>query len=329
MARRPALAIVVFAIALVGACALRVFAAPPGEGAVFAAPLDAVEWSLRLHRVALGVIVGAALAVGGVALQALLRNPLAEPSVLGISAGASLGVMLSVFIAFQATGTVVMHQSPVAASLLGAFGAMALVAGLGQRRGVIEPVSLILVGVVVAVLCGAGIALVQHLLPGQGWAVGARWTLGSLNDDVPRWLVIAVGGATAIGVGVAAWLGPAMDAASLGEDEARSVGLPLGAVRAVLFALAGTLTAGSVLLAGPVGFVGLVCPHAARLVGGPRHRPLVMASALAGGALVVSADAVVRIADLGAGRMPLGILTAIIGAPTFLWLLRSRGGAGA
>jgi iron complex transport system permease protein len=198
---------------------------------------------------------------------------------------------------------------------------------LGQRRGLIEPVSLILVGVVVAVLAGAGVALVQHLLPGQGWSVAARWTLGSLSDDAPRWLVAVVGTVTLLAIGAAAWLGPAMDCASLGEDEARSVGLPLARLRLILFAIAGGLTAGSVLLAGPIGFVGLVCPHAVRLLAGPSHRELVVGSALAGAALVVGADTLVRVADLGAGRMPIGILTALVGGPTFLWMLRSRGAA--
>lgn len=313
------------ALALGAVVALRLAAAPPMDGApILDWPADSFEWSFRSRRVLVGVIVGSALAVGGVALQSLLRNPLAEPSVLGLSAGASLGVMIALYAAYRATGVAAFSSPPILPSLLGALGALAIVLALGQRRGLIDPVSLILVGVVVAVLAGAGVALVQHLLPGQGWSIAARWTLGSLSDDSPAWLVAGVGGATLFGAVLAAWLGPAMDAASLGEDEALSVGVPLRRLRLILFALAGGLTAGSVLLAGPIGFVGLVCPHVVRLLAGPSHRVLVIGAAIAGAILIVGADTLVRVADFGAGRVPIGVLTALVGGPTFLWILRSR-----
>jgi iron complex transport system permease protein len=108
----------------------------------------------------------------------------------------------------------------------------------------------------------------------------------------------------------------------MSEDEARSVGVRLGALRTTLFLLAGALSAGSVLLAGPIGFVGLVCPHLGRLLGGPSHRLLVVNSCILGGAVIVLADAGVRLIDLGAGRMPLGVLTALIGGPVFIAMLR-------
>lgn len=317
-AKNPWLACAALLALVAGAAALRLLAAPDG----LSLPLDAIEWRLRGERVASGLAVGMSLAVAGVFLQALLRNPLAEPAVLGLTTGAGLGVALWVYAAYRATGVIVQYHAPIAPALLGSLGALAVVGALGQRRGLIEPVTLILVGVVVSLVCGAGILFVQHLLPDRGVALASRWVMGALSDDVGlRW--IALVGALAVGsVALGFRLGPAMDAASMSEDEARSVGVRLGALRATLFLLAGALTAGSVLLAGPIGFIGLVCPHLARMLGGAAHRPLVVNAALLGGSAIVLADAGVRLIDLGAGRMPIGVLTAIIGGPVFIALLR-------
>ncbi len=125
---------------------------------------------------------------------------------------------------------------------------------------------------------------------------------------------------------IAAVMGRAMDVATLGDDEARSVGLSLGPLRAWMFLLAGALTAGAVALCGPIGFVGLIAPHAARLVLGPHHTPLVIGAALAGVILVVGADVARQAIDLGTGRMPIGVFTALIGGPAFIWLLRTGRG---
>jgi iron complex transport system permease protein len=154
-----------------------------------------------------------------------------------------------------------------------------------------------------------------------------QWTLGSLDDNV-RWARLAlVGSLTLVGIGAGVFLGPAMDASSLSDDEARAVGVRLGALRITLFILAGALTSGTVLLAGPIAFVGLVIPHLVRALAGPSHRTVVLASAFAGAALIVMADSLVRVIDLGSGRMPIGVLTALVGGPVFLViLLRSRPG---
>ena len=307
--------------ALLGAaCAVRVLAEPRG----LAMPRDGVEWELRLLRVASGLSVGAALAVAGVLLQALLRNPLAAPSILGLTSGASLGVTVWMYAGYLATGAIVQHRPPVLAALAGSLGALAIVYTLAQKRGLIDPLRLILVGVVVSIICGAGSNLVMHLMPDRGVAMAARWLLGSLHDDVGWVWALGIGGATLCAVAVSAWAGPAMDAASLGDEEAASVGVPLPGLRVSLYFLSGALTAGTVALAGPIGFVGLICPHAVRLIAGPSHRALVVGSALAGGALLVGADALVRVVDFGAGRVPIGVLTTLVGGPVFLLLLRKR-----
>ena len=318
MNRREWLVLAALTALVVAAVALRLAASPDG----LAWPVDEFERNLRALRIACALTVGAALAASGVMLQALLRNPLAEPAVLGLTTGAGLGVVISIYIAYTTTGAILLYAPPALPALAGALGALAVVGALGQRRGLIDPVSLILVGVVLSLICGAGIVFVQHLLPDRGVAMATRWVTGAISDETPWSRVAIVGGATTLAISLGMLFGRAMDAASLSDDEARSVGVPLGLLRAALFIGSGALTAGAVLIAGPIGFVGLVAPHAVRRLAGPRHRSLMLSSALLGGALIVLADAGVRLIDLGAGRMPIGVLTAILGGPAFLWLLR-------
>lgn len=288
--------------------------------------------ALRLKRLALGLGVGVALAVSGALLQAVLRNPLASPYVLGLSSGATLGVLLASFLPAAAWGAAADFGADHTAALLGALAVMAVVYVLGQRRGRLDPVGLLLVGVIVNAINGAAIMFLSHLTPNPELGQVTRWMLGYLNEDA-SWAEIGfVGAATLAGTALAARLGPALDVSTLSSAEARSLGLRLERLRLVVFVLAGFLTAGSVLLAGPIGFVGLIAPHLARLALGPRHRMLVVGAALAGGALVVSADAAVKLIDvilpLGGGLLPVGVLTALVGGPVFLGLLRSQLGRG-
>jgi iron complex transport system permease protein len=210
--------------------------------------------------------------------------------------------------------------------VVGALAALGVVYMLGQRRGFVEPVLLVLVGVMVSVICGAGTMLLSSLMRDGGFAA-IRWSMGSISDDVPRGVLLLVGGVTLAAVGLGMWLGRAMDVASLSEEEARSMGVPIERLRLLLFVASGVLTAGAVLVAGPIGFVGLVCPHAVRLLAGPGHRVLVIGAALAGAALVIGADVAVRAVDLGAGRLPIGVFTALVGGPVFIGMLR-RGAGG-
>lgn len=283
---------------------------------------------LRVNRVVVGTIVGVCLGVSGVMLQSLLRNPLASPDILGLASGASLAVLLAIYLARGSTGGGngggfgggAWHAGP---ALVGSLLALGVVYVLGQRRGMIDPASLVLVGVIVGIMCSAGVMLVQQLMPDRGMA-SVRMLIGSLSDDVTPGAMWVGAGVAAAGVLIGIAAGPAMDAAAMGDDEARGVGVRLDALRGVLFISAGAMTAAAVVLAGPVGFVGLVCPHAARMLMGMRggHRGVVIGSALAGAAVVVGADAAVRAAPLGSGRLPLGVLTALLGGPAFIVLLR-------
>jgi iron complex transport system permease protein len=166
----------------------------------------------------------------------------------------------------------------------------------------------------------------QHLVPTGLRGEFTTWLMGHIPEAMDKRLLAVFGAIMAAGVVISAWMGRAMDAATLGDDEARSIGLAIGPVRLGMFILAGILAAMTVAIAGPIGFVGLVGPHAARLLLGPTHGRLVLGAALAGIALVVGADAARQAIDLGAGRMPIGIFTAMIGGPAFIWLLRSGRG---
>jgi len=305
---------------LAGAVALRLVTGP-GE---IAPPRDRIEFELRGARAASALVVGAALAASGAMLQALTHNPLASPALLGVTSGAGLSVMLWILAVTLLTGAPPRAGPPVWAPVLGALGALSVVLALNRRRGFSDLLGLILTGVVVGMVAAAASMFAQHLLPDRGVALGARWLLGDLSDDLTldAWLPPALVTAGAIAVGC--WLGPAIDSVTLDETEALTTGTPVARVRAALFVLAGALTAAAVALAGPVGFVGLLAPHLARRVSRPEHRHLILASALAGALLLVLADTGVRLVRLPSGRLPVGVVTALVGGPALLVLLRKN-----
>ncbi len=308
------------------AAVLRILIDRDTAGAIALAwPEPEYAW-LRWTALAVGATVGASLATSGVLLQALLRNPLASPFILGITAGAGLGVMTAMYLGHLSGSASSWTATSVTPALVGALAVMGVVYTLAQRRGWIDPVSLVLVGVIVSAICGALIMLLQHLVPAGLHGEITRWMMGRIPQSAPTSTLVFAGGLSVAGVAIATVMGRAMDAATLGDDEARSVGLSLGPLRVWMFLLAGALTAGAVALCGPIGFVGLIAPHAARLVLGPHHTPLVIGAALAGVILVVGADVARQAIDLGTGRMPIGVFTALIGGPAFIWLLRTGRG---
>ena len=291
-------------------------------------PDEFVYFELRLLRVSAAVTIGAALAIAGVLLQSMLRNPLASPFILGLTSGAGLGIVVATYVGFLLHGAVMAHRPPLSAAVVGAFGALGLVYLLSQRRWLVDPAMLILVGVIISVVCGAVTHLLLHLMPDRGLAMYARWVMGDISEEITWDRVALVGALTAIGLIGSVIMGRSLDAAALGEDEARSVGVRLGWVRAGAFGVAGVLTAGTIVLAGPIGFVGLICPHLARSLGGAQHKGLLIGAALAGAALLVLADVAVTMPELAAGRMPIGVLTALLGGPVFIVLLRRGIGRG-
>jgi iron complex transport system permease protein len=278
----------------------------------------------RAHRLAIGLTVGAALAVGGVALQALLRNPLAEPFILGLSTGAGAGVMAQAWLLYS-LGVVVGPGYLGAA--VGAAASMLIVYAASRRHGVIDPLGLLLTGVVLGTINGALIMLFNYAAgPGGLRDDVARWMMGYVNEAVGAQTLYAVAAATIVGGGVLFAHARAMDVVTLSEAEAVSLGVNLPRMRTVLFIVASALAAGAVVLTGPVAFVGLVSPHLARLLLGPRHAALLPAAAMLGATLVLAADTASSLIALtfGVGLIPLGVFTAMIGGPAFLWMLRPR-----
>ncbi len=281
---------------------------------------------LRWTAVCVAAIAGVSLAVSGVLLQALLRNPLASPYILGASSGAALAVVVVMYLQYYLAFTWNLQGMDTLPAALGAVVTLGVVYLLGQRRGWLDPMSLVLVGVVVTAICGALIMFFHHLLPHGLKADLVTWMMGIIRQGASTSELIITGSITLTGAAIAFSFGRAMDAATLGDDEARSIGLALGPLRLVLFIVAGVLTSAAVALAGPIGFVGLIAPHAARLILGPKHTVLVVGAALAGIALLVGADVASQIISVQGGRMPVGVFTALIGGPAFIWLLRSGRG---
>ncbi len=282
---------------------------------------------IRLARLVLAVLVGWSLAASGVALQSLLRNPLAEPFILGLSSGAGVGVM-GQMLAGGYLGYAL--GSPHIGALLGAGGSMLIVYAAGRKRGVIDPLGLLLVGVVLSTINGAVIVLLSYL-PGSAVMRDnlARWMMGYLNEAlIGTPTVLIMGLVAAGGFGLLLANARAMDVAAFSDAEADSLGVDLRRLRRVLFVVASALAGGSVVLAGPIAFVGLICPHGVRLVLGPGHRGVLLGSAMVGAVLILLADIASVSLDFGQGWMPLGVFTAVLGGPAFVWMLRPQLGRG-
>ena len=271
-----------------------------------------VLFAVRLPRVLAGFGVGSLLALSGVLLQALFRNSLADPYVLGVSGGAAVGALL----AMMAGAAAVMVQSAAVAGALGAVGLVYLLArGGGTPR-------LLLTGVVLASACGALVSVLLALADSSRVRGMVFWLAGDLEWAVNPWLSA---GAAVLAVAVAIMVARPLNVLAAGELRARSVGLALEAWRTALFVACATLTALAVVSAGTVGFVGLVTPHAVRLIFRTSdHRIVAPAAALAGGTLLAGADLVARTCA-APRQLPVGAIMALVGAPLFVTLLRGRG----
>lgn len=267
--------------------------------------------AVRLPRVLAGFGVGSLLALSGVLLQALFRNPLADPYVLGVSGGAAVGALFAMI----AGAAAVMVQS---AAVLGALGAIGLVYLLARSGGTPR---LLLTGVVLASACGAAVSVLLALADTSRVRGMVFWLAGDLEWAVSPWLSA---GAAVLAVAVAVLVARPLNVLAAGELRARTVGLALEAWRNVLFVACATLTALAVVSAGTVGFVGLITPHAVRLTFRTSdHRIVAPAAALAGGMLLAGADLVAR-TIVAPRQLPVGAIMALVGAPIFVVLLRGR-----
>lgn len=281
-----------------------------GEG------LDPVQRSillkLRLPRVLLALIAGAALAVGGLVMQGLLRNPLAEPYILGVSGGAAVGAIGGLIFSLSLPFSMFLAFTGGTGSLL-----LVLLAARGRSSGGSE--TLLLSGVMVNAFCSALILFFISMVPAAKAAGVLHWLMGNIQELPPARLAVTLG-VVVPGIGVVFILSHRLNLIQLGEDTARSLGLRVKGTSTIMLAMVTLMTSAVVCQTGLLGFVGLVCPHLLRIVLGPDHRVLVPASALGGGAFMVLCDTLARSLP-GQGEMPVGVLTAMIGAPLFIFLL--------
>ncbi|GLO51123.1 Hemin transport system permease protein HmuU [compost metagenome] len=276
---------------------------------------------IRLPRTLLGLAVGAVLALSGVAMQGLFRNPLADPGLVGVAAGAAVGAAVAI-VGGSWLGGMPDVLAPYLLSLcafIGGLGVTALVYRLGRRDGQTNVATMLLAGVAMTALGGAAVGLFSYLADDATLRTLTFWNLGSLNGASYQrlWPLLLVA------VGVAVWLprrAKALNAMLLGESEARHLGIDVERLKRELVFCTALGVGAAVAAAGLIGFIGLVVPHLVRLLAGPDHRVVLPASLLAGGVLMLFADLAARLL-LAPAELPIGIVTAFIGAPFFLFLL--------
>ena len=273
---------------------------------------------IRLPRILLAILVGAALGVSGTALQALLRNPLADPYVLGISSGAALGAIVALWV-----GGRVAAASP-AAAFAGALATMFWVYLLGRRAGRLASYTLVLAGVVTASFLSAVILFVLTLLSTRDVRGIAFWLMGDLSVVTGAQLRALF---TIVLLGAAAlfFFAKDMNVLLLGEEEAAHLGVNVARVETTIYVLASLLTGVAVSVSGAIGYLGLLVPHLGRMAVGSDHRTLIPASALGGAIVLVLSDTLARTV-VAPGELPVGAVTAVAGAPVFIYLLRRTAG---
>jgi iron complex transport system permease protein len=276
-----------------------------------------IVMELRLPRAILGILVGGGLALAGAVFQALLRNPLAEPYILGISGGAAMGAVLVLTLGLTAAGSWALPAAAFAGALL-AIVLVFRVAAAADRR--VDVRVLLLAGVVVGAFFSACIAFILSISDAPTVRGAVLWMMGSLSGA--DWKGVAVVAAYTLPAAlVLLALARALNLMSVGEESASYLGAEVEQVKRVAYGVASLIAAAGVAVAGVIGFVGLIVPHGIRLITGSNHRSLLPLSFLAGAAFLVTADVVARVA-LAPAEIPIGVITAFAGVPLFLVLLR-------
>jgi len=285
---------------------------------------QAMILGVRLPRILMAALAGAALGAAGAVFQAVLRNPLADPYILGVSGGAALG-------AFTATALglpVLAPALPVreTAAFLGAIATVAVLFLLSSARGRIVSYPMLLIGIIMNTVYLSLILLIETVIEFSRLQGVRLWMIGTIPIE-EYGTIAALSAVLVLGVIVLALYGRDLNLMSAGEEAARSLGVTVERSRLLTVVLASLITAAVVSVAGPIGFVGLIVPHAARLMFGPDHRLLVPASALTGAIFLMMADTLSRTV-MAPTEIPVGVVTALCGGPFFLWLYRRRAGGG-
>ena len=278
----------------------------------------AIFLDLRLSRAVLAFLVGAALALSGAILQGYFRNPMADPFVVGVSSGASLGAVVATALGFEAAAFG--FSGPGLLAFVSGLGIVSLVYGLSMRRGGLKVETILLTGIAAGALASA---LTSFLLfmRSDSYDQAVFWLLGSFQ--LAEWGQAAtIAPWVALCLAASVWLARDMDLLALGDETAQALGSPVRRVRKAFLAMSALLAALSVAVSGIIGFVGLVVPHWVRILIGPAHRPLFAASALAGGTFLLYCDLLAR--NILPAELPIGVITAAVGAPFFLYLLYKK-----
>lgn len=277
---------------------------------------DSVVWQIRAPRLALGLLVGAGLGVSGTLLQGVFRNPLAEPSIIGVSGGASVGAICCIISGANFLGS----RTVSAAAFLGALLATLLVYLLSRSAGMTNTVTLVLVGIAVGLLTQAISGLLTSVADDDQLRSIVFWSLGSLSGSTWK-TVVVTSPLIIVGTALALTQSTNLDLLSLGDRQAADLGVNVDRVRGIVLCLAALLTGAAVAVAGIIGFIGLVVPHLLRLLVGPTHRMLLPLSVLGGALLIIGSDVVARLAAEPV-ELPLGVVTALLGGPYLIYLIR-------
>jgi len=278
--------------------------------------------TIRLPRVLLALVIGGSLALAGCVMQGLFRNPLADPGLLGISSGAALAVALWVVLPLSLPALLMLY-APMFAAFLGALAATAIIFLLSQQRD--SSLSrLLLVGIAINALCGAAVGVLSWVSNDAQLRQLSLWGMGSLGQA--QWsTLLAVTSLMVPGILVIWRLAGALNLLQLGDEEAHYLGVDVVVVQRILLLCSALLVAAAAAVSGVIGFVGLVVPHLMRMWLGADHRAVIPGSILAGASLLLVADTVARTL-VAPAEMPVGLLTSLLGAPWFLWLIFRRGG---
>ena len=286
-----------------------------------------ILWEVRLPRIAMGALVGAALAVSGAVMQGLFRNPLADPGIVGVSAGAGLGaitaIVLGALLPPALQSLIGIYTVPLAA-FVGGWASVLLLYGVATRGGRTSVATMLLAGIALGALSGAVSGLMVYAADDQQLRDLTFWGLGSLAGAT--WAKLATA-APIIGLALVAatTLGRGLNGLALGEATALHLGIPVQRTKTLAILCVAGATGAAVAVSGGIGFVGIVVPHLLRLATGPDHGPLLINSALLGASLLLGADILSRLL-IAPGELPIGIVTAVLGAPVFLWILLRRRG---
>ena len=285
----------------------------------------AILLDIRLPRLLLGALVGASLAVSGALMQGLFRNPLADPGLVGVGAGAGLGAVVAIVLGglmpaaiHAATG---MYLVPLFA-FFGGWATTLILYRVASLRGQTSIATMLLAGIVLGALAGAATGVLVYLADDNQLRDLTFWGLGSLAGA--NWTKLAAAAPILIGgLALSPLLARGLNAMALGEGVARHLGVPVEGVKRGAILIVASMTGASVAVSGVIGFVGIVVPHILRLAIGPDHRSLLPTAALFGAALLIAADTVSRLV-VSPAELPIGIIMALIGAPVFLWILLAR-----